>query len=115
IRLAAAYNGGPGNLAKWKRKQDMRGDPADDALLFIEGLPSPETRHYITRVLFNYWMYSHRLGHPTPSLELLAAGEWPTYAPRDGDQPLGADIAVAAAPAPAPVKTAVETPVEAKP
>ena len=25
IRLAAAYNGGPGNLQRWKRKQDLRG------------------------------------------------------------------------------------------
>jgi soluble lytic murein transglycosylase len=84
IRLAAAYNGGPGNLAKWKRKQDMRGDDAaDDALLFIETLPAPETRHYITRVLYNYWMYSQRLGHPTPSLDLIASGTWPTYGPAD--------------------------------
>ena len=84
IRLAAAYNGGPGNLAKWKRKQDMRGDDAaDDALLFIESVPAPETRHYITRVLYNYWMYSQRLGHPTPSLDLIAAGTWPTYGPAD--------------------------------
>lgn len=118
IRLAAAYNGGPGNLAKWKRKQDMRGDPADDALLFIEGLPFPETRHYITRVLFNYWMYSHRLAHPTPSLELLAAGEWPTYAPRDGEQTPTIEIAVAAvstppaAPASAPAPVAVPAPVQ---
>lgn len=84
IRLAAAYNGGPGNLAKWKRKQDMRGDDAaEDALLFIETVPAPETRHYITRVLYNYWMYSQRLGHPTPSLDLIAAGTWPTYGPAD--------------------------------
>jgi len=84
IRLAAAYNGGPGNLAKWKRKQDMRGDDAaDDALLFIESVPAPETRHYITRVLYNYWMYSQRLGHPTPSLDLIAAGTWPTYGPAE--------------------------------
>src|SRR5258708_6787530 len=85
IRLAAAYNGGPGNLAKWKRKQDMRGDPGDDALLFVETVPSPETRAYITRVLYNYWIYSHRLGHPTPSLELLAAGQWPSYVPGEGE------------------------------
>jgi soluble lytic murein transglycosylase-like protein len=97
IRLAAAYNGGPGNLAKWKRKQDMRGDPADDALLFIETIPSPETRHYITRVLYNYWMYSQRLGHPTPSLDLIAAGDWPSYAP--SEPVLSPPTAVAAAPA----------------
>lgn len=78
IRLAAAYNGGPGNLARWTRKQDMRGGE-DDALLFIEGLPSPETRHFITRILYSYWMYSERLGQATPSLDDVAAGRWPTY------------------------------------
>ncbi len=78
IRLAAAYNGGPGNLARWTRKQDQRGGE-DDALLFIEGLPSPETRHFITRILYSYWMYSDRLGQPTPSLDDVAAGRWPTY------------------------------------
>ncbi len=92
IRLTAAYNGGPGNLTKWKRKQDMRGDAADDALLFIEGLPAPETRQYITRVLYNYWMYSQRLGHPTPSLDRLAAGEWPDYGPRDASTTLIATV-----------------------
>ena len=78
IRLAAAYNGGPGNLARWTRKQDMRGGE-DDALLFIESLPSPETRHFITRILYSYWMYSERLGQATPSLDDVAAGRWPTY------------------------------------
>jgi soluble lytic murein transglycosylase len=78
IRLAAAYNGGPGNLARWTRKQDMRGGEYD-ALLFIESLPSPETRHFITRILYSYWMYSDRLGQPTPSLDDVAAGRWPTY------------------------------------
>lgn len=78
IRLAAAYNGGPGNLARWTRKHDARGGE-DDALLFIESLPSPETRHFITRILYSYWMYSERLGQPTPSLDDVAAGRWPTY------------------------------------
>jgi soluble lytic murein transglycosylase-like protein len=78
IRLAAAYNGGPGNLARWTRRQDERGGE-DDALLFIESLPSPETRHFITRILYSYWMYSDRLSQPTPSLDDVAAGRWPTY------------------------------------
>jgi len=101
IRLAAAYNGGPGNLAKWQQRSDKRGDPADDALLFIETVPSPETRSYITRVLYNYWIYSHRLGLPTPSLQALAEGAWPTYN-TNGATPAAPDlapVAVAAAPA----------------
>lgn len=79
IRLAAAYNGGPGNLMRWTRKQDARGGAEEDALLFIESLPAPETRHFITRILYSYWMYSERLGQPTPSLDEIAAGRWPTY------------------------------------
>jgi soluble lytic murein transglycosylase len=91
-RLAAAYNGGPGNLSKWKRLQDMRGEAREDALLFIESLPAAETRQFITRLLYSYWMYSERLGHATPSLDQLAQGEWPIYAPpvraaRAGDVP----------------------------
>ena len=78
IRLAAAYNGGPGNLARWTKKQDARGGE-DDALLFIESLPSPETRHFITRILYSYWMYSERMGQPSPSLDDVAAGRWPAY------------------------------------
>jgi soluble lytic murein transglycosylase len=80
-RLAAAYNGGPGNLSKWKRLQDQRGETREDALLFIESLPAAETRQFITRLLYSFWMYSERLGHATPSLDQLAQGEWPIYAP----------------------------------
>lgn len=79
-RLAAAYNGGPGNLSKWKRLQDIRGEAREDALLFIESLPAAETRQFITRLLYSYWMYSERLGQTTPSLDQLAQGEWPMYA-----------------------------------
>ncbi len=79
VRLAAAYNGGIGNLQRWKRLQDSRGEKREDALLFIESLPSAETRHFIARVLYSYWMYTERLGQPNPSLEQLAQGEWPLY------------------------------------
>ncbi|MGQ0664219.1 MAG: transglycosylase SLT domain-containing protein [Pseudomonadota bacterium] len=86
IRLAAAYNGGPGNLARWKRKKDMvGGDTRDDALLFVESLPAPETRHFIIRILYNYAVYADRLGQPTPAIDAIAAGAWPTYIARDGE------------------------------
>lgn len=75
FRLAAAYNGGPGNLQKWQRETDHRYDP----LLFIESLPSRQTRFFIERVLANLWMYRARLGQESPSLKTLAAGEWPHY------------------------------------
>jgi len=81
VRLAAAYNGGIGNLTRWKRLQDTRGEKREDALLFIESLPAAETRHFIARLLYSYWMYSERLGQPTQSLDQVAQGEWPFYAP----------------------------------
>ncbi|HMA15141.1 MAG: lytic transglycosylase domain-containing protein [Bacteroidota bacterium] len=80
FRLTTAYNGGPGNLGKWERAAQA----ADDPLLFIEALPSKETRLFIERVLTNLWIYRHRLGQPMPSLDQLAAGDWPRYEALDG-------------------------------
>ncbi len=79
FRLTAAYNGGPGNLNKWQRKMDY----GDDPLLFIESLPSKETRLFIERVLTNLWIYRMRLGQDAPSLDGIAAGRWPLYVPLD--------------------------------
>ncbi|MEE9140531.1 MAG: lytic transglycosylase domain-containing protein [Alphaproteobacteria bacterium] len=78
--LAAAYNGGMGKLARWQRRIDYRGDP----LLFIESIPSRETRDFVERVLASFWIYRHELGQPTPSLNAVAGGEWPTYIALDG-------------------------------
>ncbi len=72
---AAAYNGGPGNLNKWRRKSEYQDDP----LLFIESIPSRETRVFIERVMTNLWIYRYRLGQPAPSLDAVAAGTWPRY------------------------------------
>jgi len=73
--MAAAWNGGPGNLNKWRRKTDYMNDP----LFFIEGIPSRETRNFIEKVLSNLWVYRNRLGQPAPSLDAIAAGRWPVY------------------------------------
>ena len=82
--LAAAYNGGPGNLAKWMKKVDYKDDP----LLFIESLPSRETRLFIEHVLSNLWVYRHRMGQQAPSLDAILAGSWPVYIAQDGKQRL---------------------------
>lgn len=75
--LLVAYNGGPGNLRKWTKETRYKEDP----LLFIESIPSRETRGFIEAVLGNYWMYQARLGQEIPSLDHVASGTWPTYVP----------------------------------
>ena len=83
FRLATAYNGGPGNLNKWEQHIDA----GDDPLLFIESLPSRETRNFIERVLANLWIYRQRLNQPSPSLDRIAAGERPLYTSLDVNGP----------------------------
>ncbi len=73
--LAVAYNGGPGNLHKWYNGMDTQDDP----LLFIESVPSHETRNYVERVLANLWIYRYRLNETDPSLDMVAGGGWPVY------------------------------------
>lgn len=80
IMVTAAYNGGPGNLMKWQRRLGKGNDP----LMFIESIPSRETRIFVERVLANLWIYRHRLGQPAPSLEAVASGDWPSYVKLDG-------------------------------
>ncbi len=87
FRLTTAYNAGPGNLRRWERKINYGGDP----LLFIESLPSRETRLFIERVLTNLWIYRDRLGQPSPSLDDVVSGTWPGYRQLDGN--LGAQTA----------------------
>ncbi len=75
MALLVAYNAGPGNLARWKK-----GSIAQDPLLFIELIPSKETRIYVERVLANYWIYRLREGQPTPTMDAIAAGKIARYA-----------------------------------
>jgi soluble lytic murein transglycosylase-like protein len=73
--IAIAYNGGPGNLQRWRKNLGL----SDDPLLFIESIPVAETRDYIERVLTNYWAYRIRFGESLASLDATASGEWPLY------------------------------------
>ena len=79
VRTVAAYNGGPGNVARWDNSLNASADP----LLYIASIPLNETRDFVHRVMANYWMYQIRLGQPTPSLDQIAAHEWPRYAQQD--------------------------------
>ncbi|NWG92762.1 MAG: lytic transglycosylase domain-containing protein [Parvularculaceae bacterium] len=72
--MALAYNGGPGNLRRWKREVAI-----DDPLLFIESVPNPESRDFVEKVLTNFWVYSQRLGKNPTSRDRVAAGELPLY------------------------------------
>jgi len=75
IYLAAAYNGGPGNLRKWQKNTNYMEDP----LLFMESIPSRETRWFIEKILTKYWIYQNKFGKKSISLELLANGKYPIY------------------------------------
>ena len=81
FRTAAAYNAGPGNLRKWERNVPH----GDDPLLFIESLPSRETRAFVERILTNLWIYRDRLGQKSPSLDDIVAGRWPRYEAQDSN------------------------------
>jgi soluble lytic murein transglycosylase len=79
FRLAIAYNAGIGNLIRWRREIKDNDDP----LLFIESIPSRETRVFVERVLANYWIYRDRMGQPAPSRDDVAQGRWPIYAKQE--------------------------------
>ena len=74
--MVAAYNGGPGNLSKWQRRIFKT---TKDPLMFIESMPSRETRDFVERVLSNLWIYRDRLGQEAPSLNFIAEGKRPVY------------------------------------
>ena len=78
--MAAAYNGGPGNLSKWRRRIDRK---TSDPLLIIESLPSRETRDFIERIMSNLWLYRERFDQQAPSLDAVVAGEIPLYRGQD--------------------------------
>lgn len=81
LLMAAAYNAGPGSLQRWRKRIDT-----DDPLLFLESMPSAETRNFVEQVLTNFWIYRQRLGQPDPSLDAIAAGRWPVYIPMDASE-----------------------------
>ncbi len=53
VRALASYNAGPGRVRRWVQHEDQ--------YLFIETIPLRETRDYVKRVLYNYYVYSELL------------------------------------------------------
>lgn len=86
--LLAAYNAGPGNLARWV---DARSHA--DPLLFIESVPIQETRDYVQKVFLRYVMYRSRLSLPNgPAIQKLVQGEWPRVALNDNGKIRRAEV-----------------------
>ena len=70
FKLLAAYNAGPGNLNKWIKKIDFRGD----SFLLLESIPARETRAYIKSVTMNIWMYRLKQESNLSQLRTLVHG-----------------------------------------
>ncbi len=74
LHMAVAYNGGPGNLSRWKKQMEI-----EDPLLFIESIPNTESRNFAESVLTNLWIYRARLGQEAPSRDRIASGQSPIF------------------------------------
>ncbi len=59
--VAAAYNAGPGNLAKWLKTYGDPREEGSDIVEWIEKLPFSETRNYIHRVIESTRVYQEHL------------------------------------------------------
>jgi soluble lytic murein transglycosylase-like protein len=70
LKTVAAYNGGPGLVAKTAQALG----PAADDLLLIESIPAFETRAYVQKVMAGYWTYRQLFGLDTRTLDALAGG-----------------------------------------
>jgi soluble lytic murein transglycosylase len=87
IRLLASYNAGPGSFLRWSGAVHDEDDP----LLFIEAIPNDETRAFVQHVLTYTWIYAARLRLPAPSLDEIAAGEFPRFTPLAAQGTLAGD------------------------
>jgi hypothetical protein len=79
LKMVASYNAGPGNVERWSEDVQYKNDP----LLFIESMPSQQTRTFVERVMAFFWIYQARLGQPARSLDSVASGAWPRYVAQD--------------------------------
>lgn len=74
LAVLASYNAGPNAASAWYGSLNADSDP----LLFIEGIPNNQTRHFVMQVLADSWIYAEEIGIEPHSLGELAEGNFPT-------------------------------------
>jgi soluble lytic murein transglycosylase-like protein len=77
LKLIAAYGQGPGGMNRWAEGIREHGDP----FLFLEAIPNPFMRQFVEDVLVFHWQYAAALRLRASSLDELAAGMYPRFAP----------------------------------
>jgi soluble lytic murein transglycosylase-like protein len=75
IPMLISWNAGPTKYKKWNKKIKMHSDP----LLYIESIPSYETRWFVKEVLKNMWVYRDKFKQDKPSRRALSNNFWPKY------------------------------------
>jgi peptidoglycan lytic transglycosylase len=73
LAVLASYNAGPGAAAAWY--DDLRHN--SDPLLFIETIPTDQTRRFVRQVLADSWIYDGELDIEPRSLDAIAEGDFP--------------------------------------
>jgi soluble lytic murein transglycosylase-like protein len=74
LAVLASYNAGPGAAAPWYQQIKANSDP----LMFIESIPTDQTRRFVKQVLADSWLYAEEIGLKPASLDALAAGNFPS-------------------------------------
>ena len=77
LKLIAAYGQGPSGMNRWAEGIRDHNDP----FVFLEAIPSPFMRQFVEDVLVFQWQYAAALRLRASSLDELAAGTYPKFAP----------------------------------
>ena len=77
LKLIAAYGQGPTGMNRWADGIRHDGDP----FVFLEAIPSAFMRQFVEDVLIYHWQYAGALRLRASSLDDLAAGIYPRFAP----------------------------------
>lgn len=72
IDALAAYNAGPARAKRW-RSGSRRRDPIE----YVDRIPIPETREYVSKVLARLWEATERPGERSRTRALVQRLQWP--------------------------------------